>query len=165
MAFKTYRNRAEMERDGWIFDGDGQPKDCRECGQEIEWAKSPRDKNVSIDYGTTVVHFPHCGKSALRRGSEVEPPNRGRDLRRANQPAAESAPADHDLKESLDDLASAVRANTAVLQAALQARKATAPAPTTRVVVHKTEPDSGCPYDEYHDEPYTEPRGNGRKAD
>jgi hypothetical protein len=156
MAFKVYRNREQMEKDGWLFDGDGQPKECRECGAEIEWAKSPRDKNVSIDYGLTTVHFVHCGKVGVRRGSEVESPNRARDDRRGSavaplrdgpgryeQPAAPAADADHDLREAVNDLAHAVRSNTSAIMALMEMRKKVAPpaAPPRRF------DEDGCPTD------------------
>ncbi len=153
MGFQKFRDRNAMIRAGWDLSDISEPKECRECGQLIQWCVSKNGKNVSLDAepeGSTELHFLHCGKAGVRRGSEVESPNRGRDLRRANQPASESAPApaaDHTWIESLDDNSAALRALTAAILASLEARKATAP-PAPRVPMHKTDSD-GCPYTEY----------------
>lgn len=171
MAFREQTIR-QMQQKGWQFGGEG--SSCRDCQADIFWGVNPATgRNVSFTAGTTRFHFKECGAAPVRTASQIPQPQRddrrGSAVRplqdgpgRYQQRAAESAPADHDLKEAVDDLAHAMRANTAALQALMQARKAAAapaPAATRRTVVHKTGPDSE-PYDEYHDEPYSEHRGN-----
>jgi hypothetical protein len=130
--FKTYSNRAEMERDGWIFDGDGQPKPCRECGADIEWAKSPRGKNVSIDYQHCTVHFTHCGTPAAPGPT-------------APRPATAAAPSPQgELTTALNDLATAVRSGTGATLALLAELKSR-PRPPAPAPARPRFDSDGCP--------------------
>jgi hypothetical protein len=132
--FKTYSSRAEMEAAGWRFADEPRIADCRDCGQPVEWgATSPKGTKIPMNPHSAIIHFDTCGKP------QTTP---------APRPAAAAAPASQgDLKQSIDDLAVAIRAETSATLALLQELKSrrppgtATPAATQRGRVDK----DGCP--------------------
>ncbi len=67
MAYKQYTSREQMERDGWKFSSGPELAPCRECSNPVEWAKSPKGKNIPMVPGSTQVHFDVCGEQPAPR--------------------------------------------------------------------------------------------------
>lgn len=107
MSYKTYATRGAMERDGWRFSDEF--ANCRQCSRKIEWAKSPKGKNIPVDPGTTTIHFDSCSeRSAPQQPAQPSAP--------APQPTPQSqgdrAAA---LKDAMEDLTASVRELTRVI--------------------------------------------------
>jgi hypothetical protein len=63
--YKQYFDRSEMERAGWVFPPSGDSRGvCRECGEMVDWAVSPKGKNIPINPESPVVHFVTCSRES-----------------------------------------------------------------------------------------------------
>jgi hypothetical protein len=71
--YKIYRNRREMAEAGWQFAAQPELVQCRDCDSQIEWARSPRGKNVPVNANSCTVHFSTCGQNAPLNSSVRSP--------------------------------------------------------------------------------------------
>jgi hypothetical protein len=111
-GFREYTSRSEMERAGWKISSSD--SECRNCGQQITWSKSPRQKNVALDAGACTMHFRTCstGGAPASNQTSAAPPLRGNALATSMQTASDFMA----LRESLDECAQAVRALCSLLR-------------------------------------------------
>jgi hypothetical protein len=107
--YKTYRNRREMAEAGWQFAAQPEIVQCRDCDSQIEWARSPRGKNVPVNANSCTVHFSTCGQSAPQNS-----PAPARPPAPPPPPAAPAAPAA--LVEALRDHTAAIRELSSVIR-------------------------------------------------
>src|SRR5437868_12680761 len=111
-GFREFTSRTQMEAAGWKISSSD--SECRNCGAQIYWSKSPRQKNVALDAGACTMHFRTCS-------------NGGAPVQQSSKPLASAsgtAPTAQDfmaLRESLDELAQATRALCSLLRARAEA--------------------------------------------
>ena len=143
--------KQQMEQRGWAFDP---PRECQRCGAMVYWGENAQSgKRASFDVNSTTYHLKTCTNSAAAPNGTYAPATRSQPQPCPSQsstsspaPSSQGMPeeAAHTLLESLCDLSTAVRANTAAVMALLQARARTAPTPAARRF-----DDDGCPTDEH----------------